>query len=160
VRLGDQQVLLGQLEITPSERSFAVPTPEKPLQATFDQWAHLAGYSLDPEAVRAGGPLAVTLFWQALAPSSGADYTVFVQLLSPEDRVIAQHDGMPAAGRWPTGTWVQGQTIEDRHELVFSDGAYAGEARLIAGLYDASTLIRVLTAEGADHVELGRLIIQ
>ena len=159
-RLDDQQVLLGQLEITPSERSFASPTPQHTVQATLDQWAQLSGYSLAPEVVRAGGPLTVTLFWQALKPSSGADYTVFVQLLSPEDRVIAQHDGMPALGRWPTGTWVQGQTIEDRHELTFGDSTFAGEARLIAGLYDASTLIRVLTADGADHVELGRVTIQ
>ena len=94
--------------------------------------------------VRADGTDRYAL-WQALKPSSGADYTVFVRLLSPEDRVIAQHDGMPALGRWPTGTWVQGQTIEDRHELTFGDNTFAGEARLIAGLYDASTLIRVLT---------------
>ncbi len=159
-RLDDQQVLLGQLQITPSERSFAAPTPEKPLQATLGQWAHLAGYRLEPETVRAGGPMVVTLYWQALAQPSGANYTVFVQLLSPENRVIAQHDGVPASGRWPTGTWVQGQTIEDRHELVFSDGEFTGEARLIAGLYDATTLIRVLTTEGADCVELGPVTIQ
>ncbi len=159
-RLGDQRALLGELVITPSERNFAPPKPEQPVQATFDRWASLAGYRLDPAIVRAGGPLSVTLYWQALKESSGIDYTMFVQLLSPDDRVIAQHDGMPATGRWPTGTWVQGQTIEDRHALTFGDNTFTGEARVIAGLYDASTLIRVLTTDGADHVELGWVTIQ
>jgi len=107
----------------------------------------------------AGGPLAVTLFWEALGTPQ-RDYTVFVQLLSPDDRVIAQHDGYPDTGRWPTSTWVSGQTIADRHDLTFSDPGYRGPVRLIAGLYDSATMQRLGTDRGSDHAEILQLTLQ
>ncbi|MGI6367286.1 MAG: glycosyltransferase family 39 protein [Anaerolineae bacterium] len=157
-RLNGQSVLLGSIELTPSEREFYAPQPQVTLEATFGEWASLAGYDLEPELVAAGGPLALSLHWVARAASS-TDAVVFVQLLTPDDRVIAQDDSAPAQGRWPTSGWVPGQVVTDRHALRFTDTEYRGKARLIAGMYDPNTLTRVLTADGHDHVVLATVTI-
>ena len=151
---------LGQIEITPSERSFSVAEPELSSDAVIDGWARLIGADVGPGTATTGGPLAITLHWQALEEAGGVDAIVFVQLLSPDDRVIAQHDGVPAQGRWPTSRWISSQTIVDRHELVFNDPEYRGPVRVIAGLYQASTLQRLATNNGADHVELASITLQ
>lgn len=160
VELGDRRVTLGQIQITPTERSFAPVEPDRLIGATIGGLAVLTGADVEPAAISSGGPLSVTLYWEALADSEDTDYVVFVQLLSPDDRVIAQHDGWPSAGRWPTSTWVAGQTIPDRHDLEFRDPDYTGEARVIAGLYDGSTLLRLATDQGEDYVVISPVRIQ
>ncbi|MHB1319629.1 MAG: hypothetical protein ACYCYF_13520, partial [Anaerolineae bacterium] len=160
VELDGRQVTLGQVQITPTERSFAPVEPDHPSGVTIGGCARLAGADVEPASVTAGGPLTVTLFWEAVCDAGGPDYVVFVQLLSPEDAVVAQHDGAPSSGRWPTSTWVAGQKITDRHDLEFYIPEYAGEARLIVGLYDATTLQRLSTDRGADHTEILRVTVR
>jgi len=152
-------IALGDVAIISRDRDFAPPNPTHRSDVQFDAWARLTGANLEPTVPVAGGPLAVTLFWEALGTPQ-RDYTVFVQLLSPDDRVIAQHDGYPDTGRWPTSTWVSGQTIADRHELTFSDPGYRGPVRLIAGLYDSATMQRLGADRGSDHAEILQLTLQ
>ncbi len=100
----------------------------------------------------------VTLVWQAEAASERS-YTVFVQLLNAEGRVIAQSDALPAAGARPTTGWRAGEYIEDVHHLRFNEVAVPGPAALIAGLYDAATGARVEIAPGEDAAVLRRGIL-
>jgi hypothetical protein len=158
--LNAQAVDLGQITIKPGERSFAPVTYSYSSGVSFDGWAQLSGADIDPASVQAGAALAVTLYWEALAGDRVKDYVIFVQLLSSDGTVIAQHDGVPAGGRWPTSNWAMGQVITDRHELEWYAPDYQGQARLIVGLYEAATLQRLVTGRGGDYVELAELLVR
>jgi hypothetical protein len=113
----------------------------------------LAGFS-GPEELALSVPLALTLLWQAGETPVETAFTVFVQLLDAQGRVIAQSDAPPAGGARPTTGWRPGEVIEDAHTLRWNAVAAAGPARLIAGLYDPVTGARVPLADGRDSVLL------
>ena len=124
----------------------------------FGEIGTLVGYDLSARRVRAGDPLTVTLYWQAVnrAPIE-RPYTVFTQLLTPDGRLIAQHDGPPVDGTRPTTSWIGDEIIVDAHTLDWQDTSYSGPARLIVGLYDSESIERVLTDTGADYGEIREL---
>jgi uncharacterized membrane protein len=127
-----------QLVAMPPPESAAQPS--QPLQVNFDNKMELRGY----DAVRDGPNLAVTLYWQALAPMP-LDYTVFVHLLGPEGTTIAQHDGQP----WweaplPTSSWQPGEFLQDRHVLTLPPDLPSGDYRLRVGVYLWPALERLL----------------
>ena len=84
-----------------------------------------------------GDVVQVRLRWRALAPIQQR-YKVFLQLLGPGDRLIAQRDSEPAGGSRPTSTWQAGDVIEDNYGLLIPLATPPGEYRLIAGMYDAT----------------------
>ncbi|MGI6208938.1 MAG: hypothetical protein ACOYEW_12105 [Anaerolineae bacterium] len=88
----------------------------------------------------------VELEWQAVH-TPGKRYTVFVQLLGPDGRPVAQADYEPLGGLMPTDSWQPGQVVVDRYALPLPE---AGPVRMIAGLYDPATGAR-LPAAGGDH---------
>lgn len=115
---------------------------------------------LDTLTLAAGGGLRVLLEWRALEPP-GADYTVFVQLLDAQGRLIAQHDSAPANGERPTSGWAAGERIDDRHGLLLPAALPAGEYRLIAGLYPAGAPDqRLRTDADQDTVVLAQLVVR
>jgi hypothetical protein len=95
----------------------------------------------------------VTLAWRALGPSDGP-LVAFVHLVSADGRLIAQHDGAPAAGARPTTGWLAGEYITDPHPLTWLDTAYRGAARLHVGLYDPASTQRLTAPGGSDYLLL------
>ena len=81
----------------------------------------------------AGNPQGVTLTWGTTG-TLDTDYTVFVQVLDGENRILAQADRQPLAGQAPTSTWRAGDRVED---AVTWDAGTQGWARVIVGLYGA-----------------------
>jgi hypothetical protein len=73
---------------------------------------------------------------------------VFVQLLGKNGQVIAQSDAIPAQGSRPTTGWRAGEYLVDPHQVAFHADAIAGAARLIVGMYDATTGERVMLPQG------------
>jgi hypothetical protein len=127
------------------------------MSVAFGNFGRLVGYRLSSTQITAGELLVLTLYWQGLEGRSPTDYTVFTHLLSQDGRLIAQHDGPPAAGNEPTSEWETGETIEDTHQMAFtSEGEeYAGPATIAVGLYDPGNMsARVMTSEGQDYVSL------
>jgi hypothetical protein len=93
----------------------------------------------------------LTLYWQALGPVD-RDYTVFAHVRNKAGEVVAQRDGPPAGGVYPTSLWEPGEIIED--ELVVPlEGLPAGEYDLVAGMYDFVTGVR-LPVDGSDIISL------
>jgi hypothetical protein len=119
-------------------------SPQHETDAQFGDAIRLTGYALAPEEARSGEAFGLTLFWSATtAPSAEANAKVFVHLVDPSGRMLAQHDGEPVQGRRPVGTWQAGDLVIDTHALVWQVDAYTGPATIYVGLYDPVTGERV-----------------
>lgn len=134
LRVRDGRVLDGSL------RRFALPASFAPIGATLGDGLRLVGVA-NPRQARAGETLTLTLGWQAGDAPPPADYTAFVQLLSPAG-LITQSDAFPTV--WlegeptprPTTGWAAHEVILDQHTLTLPPDLPPGDYRLIAGLYD------------------------
>ncbi len=93
-------------------------------------------------AVAAGdGGATVTLYWRARQPLV-QEYTVFVHVLDATGQVVAQADGVPCGGRYPTIDWLPGEIVEDVHRVALPAGA-AGPFHVAIGLFDPITSVRL-----------------
>jgi len=130
------------------------------LDVTFGQQMRLLGYDLTATQAQPGGTLALTLYWQSLAPMT-RDWSTFVHLLDENDTVVAQRDMYPGQGLYPTRLWPVGETIANRYVLSLETTTYApGAAKLEVGLYDYATLERLATDHGNDNVRFAEITIR
>lgn len=140
----------------------AAPEFAVAVDRTLGALGSLVGYTLADASPATTGPLEVTLVWQAGAGVEPTSFTVFVHLLNEQGQIIAQSDSAPAQGGRPTSGWREGEVILDRHELRFNALAGPGPARLIVGMYDARSGLRLAQWPGAaDHFPLpGEVILR
>ncbi len=102
--------------------------------------------------------LQVTLEWIARADLAG-DYTLFLHLRPLDDpRPVAQADGQPQGGRYPTYLWQTGETVPVALTLDTSPAA-AGVYDLVAGWYIAPDGPRLTLADGRDALPLARITL-
>ncbi|MGD9147825.1 MAG: DUF2079 domain-containing protein [Anaerolineae bacterium] len=136
-------------------RSFDAPSPQHALDADFGGQIRLLGYDLEQATRNTGHESRLRLYWQAQAPVD-TSYTVFAQLLGPAGDVRAQVDAVPQGGGYPTTWWLPGEVVADSLVLELPpDASRDGDYRLIVGLYDPATGVRLVVAgTGADFVEL------
>jgi len=100
--------------------------------------------------VYAGESLTVTLHWHAQQQPTG-NYQVFVHLLDEAGQLIAQHDGAPRLGLYPTSAWAAGENVIDAHPLHLPD-AYVGQIQPCVGLYALDSLERLPVTDGAEGI--------
>jgi hypothetical protein len=81
-----------------------------------------------------GDELRVRFDWHAIQRPEG-DFTVFFQLLDASGKLVAQTDGPPVAGRYPTGAWDAGETIVDQRTITLPRTLLPGRYQLISGWY-------------------------
>jgi len=91
----------------------------------------LVGYDIQTSQAHT---LTVTLDWRSVAAPED-EWTVFVHLLDPSGNTIAQHDGPPRGGDYPTWAWRMGDRILDTHTLALPPDLPPGPYRLQVGLY-------------------------
>ena len=165
--LGERAYLARQMWTSGSSRVDVFYPPP----ATVDAVAHGTGGQLGSSialseftvAVRdaglgeSGSILLVHLTWVASSRPAGR-YKVFVQLIGPDERLVAQVDAEPLGGLAPTDAWQAGEVVEDRYAVAVPQRA-AGQYRLIAGMYDATTGRRVRAAAGEDCLYLAQLTL-
>jgi hypothetical protein len=89
----------------------------------------LTGYDLKRESEH----LILTLHWSCMV-SIARDYTVFVHLLDNGGNVVAQADGPPVGGDYPTSLWAPGETIVEERGLDVEDLS-SGVYKLAVGMY-------------------------
>jgi hypothetical protein len=147
------EVLLDTIRIAASEHLFEPPPIEHEVDVAFDRVARLLGYDLPQTTFRAGEPVTVTLYWEALPGAHDADYVVFTHLLDDQHRLVAQHDGRAVMGTRPSQGWVAGEILVDPHPMAFRE-PYTGPASIEVGLYRANDLGRVVSEIGSDAVIL------
>ncbi|PWH19975.1 MAG: hypothetical protein DDG58_03910 [Ardenticatenia bacterium] len=158
-RLGDR-ISLPPIALQQRPRHFEPPRIAEAVQVALGEPPvfQLVGYEVAKREARPGDTLDVTLHWHALAEVD-ENYTVFVQLLNPDWRVVAQQDMQPLAGLAPTSTWLQGEFLSDPYHLYLPTDLTPGPYRLITGMYHASGGQRLPTSTGGDFIDLGMVRI-
>jgi hypothetical protein len=149
---GSERAVLGFL----ATEGWLLPAAQTPMDADFGGLVRLLGYTSDCD-LRAP-TCTVRLHWQS-TQEVGADFAVFVHLVAEDGRIIAQHDGTPEGGFYPTSAWAPGEVVVDEHRLDLPAEQVPGDYRLLVGLYrpDTAERLPVLGADGwpvGDHVVL------
>jgi hypothetical protein len=121
------------------------------LEAQFADGVRLARARCSDVAAP-GSSLAVELIWTT-EQRVNTPYKVFVHLVDANGAVLAQHDGVPGAGRYPVDQWSVGETVHDRHGILMP-AALSGDLALRVGLYDPATGARVPLRGGDDALTL------
>jgi len=127
------------------------PLEMAPPDASFVGGVSLTGYYLD----RGSGGMHVTLGWRLQSGQFlDTDYTVFLHLRNAAGEMVAQGDGPPVGGQWPTSLWPPNVTIQDTHTINLPADLQPGTYRLVTGLYDRATGSRLPLEGGGDEVIL------
>ncbi len=108
----------------------------------FEDKIALLSIDLPARVLEPGGSLPVVLQWQGLAEMS-ENYTVFLQLLDAQDRLVGQVDAWPRQGTFPTSEWPPGEQVQDPYEIRLDSNLPPGDYRLQVGLYLLGTLRRL-----------------
>jgi hypothetical protein len=135
--LGDE-LILGPLYVTAN--GLDPIRPESPMRAMLGGAFELVGYSIRPADQE--NSTAVELYWHTRTAVE-TDYTVFIQLLDAHKQVVAQVDAQPLAEIFPTSHWQPGDVISDRFLLPITFDEVGGENRLVTGMYDLATGLRL-----------------
>lgn len=109
----------------------------------------------------APGQVVVRLYWRTLAAPS-ANYTVFVHLVDGDGNLVAQHDGIPANGDYPTRWWLPGQAVEDVHILGQDSPISPAGYMIRVGMYRSDTHEPLPVRDGAAnaYVVLGPVTVR
>ena len=102
------------------------------------------------EPLSPGGQLTIHLDWVALAPIA-EDYTVFVQLLDENERIVGQSDAYPVQGTFPTSQWGVGEQVSESVTLQLDGEMPAGTYRLYVGFYLLATSERLPVLDNAGN---------
>ncbi|HUE75660.1 MAG TPA: hypothetical protein VMP10_02440, partial [Chloroflexota bacterium] len=166
---GPDRLSLGTVKVAPAWAIDGEPVPVQNVVSTdFGGIATLLGYddnTLDqigtPRknlSASVGGQLDLTLYWRA-RERPAQDYTVFIHAIDANGTLVAQADGQPGSGGYPTSIWDSGEVVTDRHVLTLPPGLPAGTYQLAVGLYLLETGERLRIASGQDRALLDEFTV-
>jgi hypothetical protein len=136
----------------------ALPTPVD--YGRIELW----GAARSADQLRPGQTLIVTLTWRATAPVDRS-YTSFIHLLDQgddADPLRVQDDGIPCRGTLPTQRWLTDEFVVEERILELPEMLPPDVYLMGVGLYDSSTLDRLVPENVAvrwDEVILGQLSV-
>lgn len=146
-------------------RTFDAPNPQFKQDANFNNTIALVGYDLSAQAIKAGTPFTITLYWKA-TDVPAKPYTAFVHLLDKDSKPQAQRDSQPLNGGRPTQTWVVGEYLTDPYPIEINPAVPPGNYQIEIGWYDAAdpayARLHVFDTSGndaGDHVILNQNIV-
>ncbi len=134
---------------------------EASFASTSSQFTDLAiiNASVDgPLSYTAKEQVDVALVWEIIGTTPD-DWTAFVHLVDGEGQLVAQADGQPLNGDYPTSLWVAPCTFTERRTLTLPDETPAGEYHILIGLYNANdpSLPRMPATDGGDSFVAGTI---
>jgi hypothetical protein len=157
-------VQLDQVSIVPNPEAgageSAIPNSQR---QNFAGEMLLLGYEYDKRQLVPGEPLAVTLYWQALADDI-PDYEVQLRLLDETGWIMETLQERPLSGQSPTTDWRPGEVIVDRHEIDTNESIPPGVYRIQVALKNTADDQRpmIIDKEGRwinDKLQLAELRI-
>ncbi len=122
----------------------------------FEHGIELQAVAFSPQTA-ADDRVTVSLTWRS-GGGIERSYKVFVHLYAADGRLVSQHDAVPVNELRPTWSWASGEEIVDHHGLWVSAGI-SEPLRLVVGLYDPETNVRLMLADGSDHAQIGTVEI-
>ena len=126
----------------------AQPIPN-PSAIRYGEHIHLVGHDVTTQEVQRGGEVELKLYWRADGEVL-QDYFVSVQLINLATTGKAgQRDGEPGCNRFPTSTWVAGDTIFDRYFVPVAEDVEPGEYALFVKMYSDEGTLPVVMGEDA-----------
>jgi len=131
---------------------------QEPVTARLGEAVTLLGYDLAAGQVSPGETLHLTLYWRAEAALDD-DYSVFVHLMDETGRPLAQADGPPDGGSYPTSWWAAGEQIRDERVMSVGEATLPGRYRLGVGFYHPVTGERLPAFDAAGNRLPGDTII-
>jgi hypothetical protein len=159
LRLGAAEKNVGTLHVTAPERTFTAPQVERAINANLGP-VTLFGVSLPPAGARPGTVVTATLVWKGNQTPASA-YHVFVHLQNSDGAIVAQSDGVAAAGARPTPGWLPGEFVSETRALQLPADLPPGEYALLAGMYLPETGERLTAAAFPDgRVALGTIEVR
>lgn len=137
------------------------PAPLEHLEprVTFGDRFELVGWSLEPEELRGGEEMSLTIVWRALVKPD-TRFTTFAHLEDARGAKLAQDDHEPLGGRYATTQWAQDEMVRETYHLRLPETIPAGEYVLRVGWYDAATQDRLSMGDGEDILELERFRVK
>ena len=149
-------VLLFSLENQPR---FATG-PEHRYPVDFADQIQLLGYDLDSFRAEPGQTLHLALYWEALREMD-RDYLVFTHLISDDEQIYGQHDGIAGNDAYPTSHWKRGTIIRNKYEILVSPDTPPGDYTIEVGLYTTyGDIERLPLKSGADRVLLAKIAVE
>jgi len=133
--------------------------PQKTDQILGTVWENqlrLVGMDALDGSIVAGEPLNIRLVWRADAPIP-EDYTIFLHLLDGVGEIVAQQDRAPLGGFYPTSQWAVEEPVEDHYQLILPEADNVDTYRLLVGLYQPESGVRLPLLNGQDIVEISKL---
>lgn len=134
-----------------------------PVQAQLGEIIELIGYritdsdGIDLPTLSPGQMATLTLYWRA-RETPEADYTIFVHLHDSSEAIVAQHDGQPEGGHYPTGIWGAGEVVATVHPLALPPDT-AGPYSIYTGMYTWPDLARLRVVQATAPAEDGRALV-
>lgn len=138
--------------LTPTEIATLPPTVGWRFGETAETpLAELISFTPEQTTAQAGEVLPIRLCWRALA-TAPQNYSVLVQVLGPDDRLIASRRSYPGGGRHPTSLWQPEQVwCEKIHILIPADLPETLAYRLEIGLFDEENERRLVATDDAGN---------
>ncbi|MBN1994187.1 MAG: hypothetical protein JW953_15925 [Anaerolineae bacterium] len=144
----ETSVVIGPLKVGGPPAGVVAPdiSPQHPLDVDLGETIAVRGYDLN----QTDTAIHLKLYWQSFTPTD-IDYTVFVHLQSEVGEMVAQVDGPPAAGQYPTSLWNPGEIIPDAFTLNLPPEIELETYHLVIGLYDPLTGTRLSVPDAMDN---------
>jgi 4-amino-4-deoxy-L-arabinose transferase-like glycosyltransferase len=132
---------VGPVKVTTA--AHITPPIEHGLSHRLGDQFELIGYGVDRSAVPPGETIRLKLYWSALRQPD-ADYTVFAQVRAADNQIVAQQDGPPQAGTYPTSFWEAGEVVIDDRVIEIPANAPSGTFPIKIGLYRPGDGVRLM----------------
>lgn len=130
----------------------ALPTGLSRRDITFGERIFLHGCQSDHAHVLPGRVLAVTCYWEALAPLTD-DYFTYLHLLGRGIEPVGKEHGYPGSGSFPTTLWPLGKVIAATEWIrVGADTVAPALGRLSVGVYHPETGIHLEPVNSLGHL--------
>lgn len=116
------------------------PTPPQAGYAAFEPGMVFTGFEWSGRTAKPDSSVFMTVYWR-VEKDLAIDYTSFVHVGSPT--LVAQRDGQPCLGLFPTSRWRAGDLIRDSFAITIPPETPAGDYPLYLGWYTYPDLERL-----------------
>jgi hypothetical protein len=156
----EEAALMGPATLVEVAPGTPALTVSNAAHARFEPGLRLVGYDWSGPTLKAGQSLFLTLYWKAEAMVE-ADLTAFLHIGTGEGNtpVVAQRDGQPCQGLYPTSQWQVGDVVPDGFAVVVPPDTPPGDYPLVVGWYQYPSLDRLRLAEADTPLKDNRAVI-